>query len=197
MVFKFNKHPELEGKHALLSASKYSWIRYTPEKFEEIFRNHRATALGSQLHEFAKMAIDLNQSQPRNTKTLNMYINDCIGMRMTPEVPLVYDKFFSFGTADAIRFDAKPKNSPRPKLYIFDLKTGVTEAKFDQLMIYAVLFCHEYGFRVGEVDVELRIYQNDEKREYIPELAELINISDKLEHFHAIAAYISKEDSDA
>lgn len=195
MAFKFNKHPELEGKHALLSASKYSWTNYSPEKFEEIFRNHRATAQGTKLHEFAKMAIELAQAQPRNTKTINMYINDCIGMRMDVEIPLVFDSFFSFGTADAIRFDAKPKNNARPTLYIFDLKTGVTEAKFTQLMIYAVLFCLEYGWRIGEIDVELRIYQNDEKRVYFPELDELINISDKLQHFRTIAAYISKEDA--
>jgi hypothetical protein len=31
-----------------------------------------------------------------------------------------------------------------------------------QLEIYAALFCLEYDFRPGDIDIELRLYQNDE-----------------------------------
>jgi hypothetical protein len=155
-LMQFNRHKELEGRHATIAASKYSWINYTPEKFEEIVRNSMAAQLGTRLHAFAAEAIALGQMQPRNAKTLNRYINDCIGMRMQTEVVLKYNDD-AFGTADAIRFDEKTNT-----LYVFDLKTGVNEAKVTQLEIYAALFCYEYHYRPGEINFDLRIYQNDE-----------------------------------
>ena len=32
----------------------------------------------------------------------------------------------------------------------------------EQLLIYAAYFCLEYGFKPRDIDIELRIYQNDE-----------------------------------
>ena len=59
------------------------------------------------------------------------------------------------GTADAISF----RNN---FLRIHDLKTGKTPTHFEQLEIYAALFCLEYDFKPSDIDIELRIYQNDD-----------------------------------
>lgn len=150
----FNKHSALEGQHAFLGASKYHWINYDDEKIATAYANHLATLKGTQLHEFAAQCIRLGQKLPRSEKTLNMYVNDAIGYKMIPEQILVYSEN-CFGTADAILF----RNN---FLRIHDLKTGVIPAHMEQLLIYAALFCLEYHVKPGEIEMELRIYQNDD-----------------------------------
>lgn len=164
----FKKHSDLEGKHAFLSASKYSWLRYDSDKLINSYYTERQKHLGTQLHEFAAEAIKLGVRLPRTKETLNMFVNDAIGYRMTPEQPLAFSDN-AFGTADAISFR---KNLLR----IHDLKTGVTPASFDQLMIYAAFFCHEYHFKPADIKVELRLYQNNDVRIHIPELPELVHV---------------------
>ena len=83
-----------------------------------------------------------------------MYINDAIGFRMTPEV-LLYHSRHAFGTADAVCFR-------KGILKISDLKTGKTQASMFQLIVYASLFCLEYGVKQDRIEIELRIYQNDD-----------------------------------
>lgn len=168
----FNKHSKLEGQHAFLSASKYHWINYSNEKIAEAYSNHLASMRGTILHSFAAQCITLGQKLPKSQKTLNMYVNDAIGYRMTPEQVLYYSEN-CFGTADAISF----KNN---LLRIHDLKTGVTPAKFEQLMIYAALFCLEYQIKPGEIEIELRIYQHDDVDIYRPEADEILPIMNKI-----------------
>ena len=38
----FNKHSDLEGSHAFLSASKYHWINYDEEKLAQSYLNFLA-----------------------------------------------------------------------------------------------------------------------------------------------------------
>ena len=83
-----------------------------------------------------------------------MYVNDDIGYKMRPEQPLYFSEN-CFGTADTISF----KNN---LLRIHDLKTGVTPASLHQLEVYAALFCLEYKANPEDIDMELRIYQNDD-----------------------------------
>ena len=149
----FNKHLNLVGKHAFLSASKYHWINDDEEKLISRYRSYLAVERGTELHEYACMAIQLRRKQPRTKETLNQYVNDAIGFQMTPEQPLYYSDN-CFGTADAISF----KNN---LLRIHDLKTGATPAHMEQLMIYAALFCLEYNYEPKDIDIELRIYQSD------------------------------------
>lgn len=129
---EFNKHKNLEGCHAFLGASKYHWINYDASKVAASYRNYLATLKGTELHDFAARCIKLGQKLPKSKKTLNMYVNDAIGYRMTPEQVLYYSDN-CFGTADSISF----KDS---LLRIHDLKTGVTPAHMEQLEIYAALF---------------------------------------------------------
>lgn len=168
----FNKHSMLEGQHAFLGASKYHWINYDDEKIATAYKNHLATLKGTQLHEFAAQCIRLGQKLPRSEKTLNMYVNDAIGYKMIPEQILVYSEN-CFGTADAILF----RNN---FLRIHDLKTGVIPAHMEQLIIYAALFCLEYHIKPGEIETELRIYQNNDVQIANPTAEDILPVMDRI-----------------
>lgn len=168
----WNPHSELQGQHALLSASKYHWTNYNDEKLARLYSSHSAARRGEALHAYAQMAIKLKQKQPANGKTVCRYVNDAIGFRMDTEVVLFYS-LNAFGTCDAISFR---KNLLR----IHDLKTGITQTSERQLYVYAVYFCLEYGFKPHEIQMELRIYQNDDVRIYDPDRDELAHIMDRL-----------------
>ena len=183
---KFNNHRNLEGHHAFLGASKYHWINYDEEKLVYTYNKYLATLRGTTLHDFAAQAIKLGQKLPKSKKTLNMYVNDAIGFKMTPEQPLYYSEN-CFGTADAICF----RNN---LLRIHDLKTGVTPAHMEQLMIYAALFCLEYKIKPGEIDIELRIYQNDEVDVYNPTTDEIAHIIDRIKRFSDIITKINEQE---
>ena len=79
---KFNKHYNLEGKHAFLGASKYHWINYDIEKVQNSYLNFLSVQRGTRLHAFAAEAISLKEKLSRSKKTLNSYVNDAIGYRM-------------------------------------------------------------------------------------------------------------------
>lgn len=158
---RFNTHSNLIGKHAFLSASKHHWVNYTEDKLDAIFRTAMAAQKGTELHAFASEAIRLGIKLPDTSKTLNLYVNDAIGFRMAPEQILHYSDN-AFGTADAISFR---KNFLR----IHDLKTGVTPASMTQLEIYAAFFCLEYKVKPHDIEIELRLYQNDAVEVYIPD----------------------------
>lgn len=171
----FNTHFNLQGKHAFLSASKYAWIRYTPEQLAETFRKALAAQEGTELHEIAAALINKGLKLRGANTTMAMYVNDAIGYRMKPEQVLYYSDA-CFGTADAIGF----RNN---FLRIHDLKTGESPAKMDQLKIYAAIFCHEYQILPGSIDIELRIYQMDDIQycnletnpDLVPEIVEIMS----------------------
>lgn len=168
----FNRHLNLEGQHALLGASKYHWINYTDAKIADYYAKVLASQKGTELHDFAARCISLGIKLPKSRKTLNMYVNDAIGFKMTPEQVLCYSEN-CFGTTDAISFR---KNMLR----IHDLKTGVTPAHMEQLYIYAALFCLEYGIKPSDINMELRIYQNDEILYKNPTAETILPIMDRI-----------------
>lgn len=174
----FNEHWNLEGRHAFLSPSQYHWVNYDYEKLENRFYNSKAAERGTQLHEFAAMAIRLGRKQPKNKDTINMFVNDAIGFMMTPEQPLYYSEN-CFGTADAISFN---KNLLR----IHDLKTGITPASMMQLEIYAAIFCLEYAKDPKNIEMCLRIYQSSTKDELVPEAEDIQNLMDLIVEFDAM-----------
>ena len=174
----FNKHYSLEGKHAFLGASKYHWINYDADKLVDSYTKFQATLNGTILHDFACQCITLGQKLPKSQKTLNMYVNDAIGFKMKPEQVLYYYDN-CFGTADAIIF----RNN---LLRIHDLKTGVTRAHMEQLEIYAALFCLEYNKKPSDIDMELRIYQNNEIIVHNPTVEDILPIMDKIITFDKI-----------
>jgi len=150
----FNEHWELKGKHAFLSPSSPYWLNYDRDKLRRVYRNLKAKEMGTKLHAFAEEAITYGVKLSHSKRTLNQYVNDAIGFGLQPEKILYYSDH-CFGTADAIDFN----NS---LLRIHDLKTGKHPASFKQLEVYAALFCLEYGIDPSQIDIILRIYQNDE-----------------------------------
>ena len=169
---KFLKHLNLEGKHALLGASKYHWIRYSDEKIAEAYKKFRDIQKGTELHELASMLIKMNTRLPDEPKTLNMFVNDAIGFKMESEQILLYSEN-CFGTADAICFRDDI-------LRIHDLKTGETKTHMEQLMIYASLFCLEYKVKPTSIQIILRIYQNNEIMELVPDADDILHIMDRI-----------------
>ena len=53
----FNRHSNLEGKHAFLSASQSAWVNYDDKKLITVYNNMKAKQQGTVLHEFANTAI--------------------------------------------------------------------------------------------------------------------------------------------
>ena len=198
----FNKHSELEGKHALLGASKHSWLNYDDDQLAKAYVSSFSPTIGTLVHEYAKDKIIFRQPMEDNRSEKNAvllhllkngipqqvipiemifynlmpYVNDAIGYKMTPELVLYYNDY-SFGTADAISYS-------RNVLRIHDLKTGSTPASMDQLMIYAAWFFLEYKKEVNfqKSRVELRLYQNQEVVVHTPTNQEIAGIMDKVVH---------------
>lgn len=150
----YNSHSALAGKHAFLSPSQYSWINYDEQKLEARYYAATAARRGTQLHDLADKAIKLGVQLSKTNKTLSSYVNDAIKYKMVSEQPLYYSDN-CFGTPDAMCFRRKV-------LRIHDLKTGISRSSVHQLEIYAAIFCLEYDVNPFEIQIELRIYQNEE-----------------------------------
>lgn len=205
----FLTHNELRGKHALLAPSQPYWLDYSDDKLYQKYVSNYAQNMGTYLHELAETLIKnciklkktdknvvlvhlLKSGIPRAAIDMDRiygnfmtYVNDAIGFRLTPEQPLVYSEF-CFGTADAISF----RNN---ELRIHDYKSGTMPVKMEQLMIYAALFCLEYKYKPGEINMELRIYQNDEVIFHNPTADEIAPIMDKIIHCDKVLAAMQEE----
>lgn len=203
----FNKHSELEGRHAVLSPSKHYWLNYDDEALMKNYISSFATDIGTLVHEYAsdrikyRMPLDPENEEGKNGLLLHLmkngipfrvidldrlfynlvpYVNDCIGYKMDSEIVLRYSDL-CFGTADAI-------GVRRNWLRIHDLKTGVTPASMDQLLCYAGLFFMEYkrDYRPDTMKVELRIYQNQEVQIMNPTSEEIKAVMKKIAHGNAV-----------
>lgn len=184
----WNNHSRLKGCHAFLSPSQHQWLRYDDDKLVKTYLNKQAAQIGTERHEFAAKAIELGIKlylDERNPDTLAMYVNDAIDAGMSPEVVL-YCNDFAFGTADAIFFDEN-----RMILKIFDLKTGANSVVkededgfyiLEQCEIYAAMFCLEYGYDPARLDIELRIYQNQQIYPEVPDIDRIYSIMGIIQH---------------
>lgn len=168
----FNRHSELQGKHAFLSPSNYSWVNYTDQKLEARFVASQAARRGTDIHNLAHEAIRLGIKLAKSNRSIATYVNDAIGYKMECEQPLYFSDN-CFGHADTISFR-------RNKLRIHDLKTGITPSKEKQLEVYAAIFCLEYGISPFEIEIELRIYQGPDIRVFIPQPEVIAQIMDTI-----------------
>lgn len=182
----WQRHSNLEGQHAFLGASKYHWINYDDRKIASVYSGYLASQKGTELHEFAATCIRLGQKLPKSQKTLNMYVNDAIMYRLQPEQVLYYSDN-CFGTADAIGFRDG-------KLRIHDLKTGTTVAHIEQLEVYAALFCLEYKHKPADIEMELRLYQNNEILYHNPTVDDIGPIMEKIISFDRIINKIKERE---
>lgn len=196
----FEQHDKLRGKHAFLAPSQPHWLRYSEEQLYQKYASTYAQAMGTSLHELAETLISnnlklkkgdkltvlshlLNDGIPRDVIDMDRlysnfmtYVNDAIGFKLTPEQILYYSDY-CFGTADAISFR---KVDGKDFLRIHDYKSGVLPAKMEQLLVYAALFCLEYKVKPGEIECELRIYQNDEVIFHNPTAEEILPVMDAI-----------------
>lgn len=199
----FNKHLELEGRHAVLSPSKHYWMNYDDDALIRNYISSFATDIGTLVHEFAadrityKIPLESGNEEAKNSLLIFLlkngipfrvidldrifynlvpYVNDAIGYKMESEVRLKYSDL-CFGTADAI-------GVRRNWLRIHDLKTGQSPASMDQLMCYAGLFFLEYkrDYRPQTMKVELRIYQNQDILIAQPSSEEIKAVMDTIIH---------------
>lgn len=172
---QFNQHRNLQGLHAIFTASQPAWLNYDDDKAIDVYTNRKAAEMGTKMHAWAAETINLGIKQPKSKKTLYSYVNDAIGYKMKTEVVLYYSDRF-FGTADAISF----RNGV---LRIHDLKTGKVgniESHMRQLYVYAALFCLEYRQKPGEIEMELRVYKNDEVVVDNPTAEDIAPIMDRI-----------------
>lgn len=183
----FRKHSNLVGSHAVLSPSQHYWLNYTEQKLCDVFIAKLAAEKGTKMHDIAKKLIEESIKLPKSKRTFNSYVNDAIGFRMTPEVILYFSEN-CFGTADAISFDESKRF-----LRIHDLKTGKVQASMNQLLIYAALFCLEYGYSPRDITYELRIYQSDEIIVYNPSGEEIDTIINKIRDSDRIITKLKEE----
>ncbi len=195
----WNEHSKLKGRHSILSPSQCSWLNYDDEKMTNRYFSSYAQTIGTLTHSFAEEHIRyqikltkykkdeallnlLKQGIPREAIDINYiypnlqaYVNDAIQFNMTAEVPLYFSEF-CFGTADAISFD-------KSLLRIHDLKTGKSQPHMEQLIIYAALFCLEYGYDPKDISFELRIYQNSEVTGFNPTEEDINPVISKIIYF--------------
>ena len=198
---KWLDHSNLKNRHAPLSPSQPSWFRadYSQDQLKRKFVSEYITAAGTSIHAIAekyisskvkitkymKMSIQVDMDAagiPRSIINaddifinLQNYVNDAVGFRMDPEVKLYYSDSI-FGTADAISYN-------NGVLRIHDLKTGDGPTHIEQLQVYAALFCLEYHKKPNEIDMELRIYQNNDILYYKPTVEEIVPLMDKIVQF--------------
>lgn len=177
----FNNYSKLNltGTHAFLSPSNYHWLGYTEDKLDHIFHMNRAAQRGVRLHALAHDLIREKVRLPEQKTTLNMYVNDALGYRMTPEL-FLYFSHNCYGTADALSYHEAVTRDERDVLRIHDLKTGVNEASVHQLEVYAGIFCLEYNKKPNDIEIELRIYQNDKIQIFAPEPDVIFHVMDRI-----------------
>lgn len=209
MIWNSHSKDVPEGAHAALGASQHAWLNYDDDKMFEAWRRRYSQSIGILAHSYAKDYIQWGQKAKAGDKTglfvhllknniparaininslfdtWKLYVNDCVQARMRPEQVLYFSPN-SFGTADAISF----RNE---KLKVFDLKTGDRDASMDQLYIYAALFCLEYDYRPGSIDIETRIYQKGDYTEEHPTAEDILPIMDTIKQFDKLIESYKEE----
>lgn len=194
----WNKHTELEGKHAFMGASQYRWLNWDDQTFQERYYGQYSQIIGTTLHALAHDCILSRTKISKHDKhlielylfkayvpkdaydaeailpNLMNFVNDAIGFRMSSEILLYYSNN-CFGTADSIICDDKQK-----ELRIHDYKSGITPAHMEQLEIYAALYYLEYKKKPQDYKTILRIYQNGEIMEFIPDPMDIEEIMKRI-----------------
>lgn len=209
---KWNDHSKLRGTHALFSPSKPGWEKYSEEMMYDRYFGGYAKEIGTVLHTEAedriRYGLRINAGEKNSLKlalyratdipndvvdalefeqifqNVRLYVNDCIGFRMDPEV-ILYNNELCYGCVDAISFNNN-------FLRIHDLKTGSTPAHIEQLFKYAALFCLEYKIDPKDIRSELRIYQLNEVSIYNPESEDIKEFCNAILKTNKTSANIAK-----
>lgn len=198
----FDHSRDFPSDHALLSPSKGFWVDYDSEKMFNYICSSYASTIGTLIHELAAKLITnkikVTRNEARKMITLYLlenkiprfiidaeryvnnfvaYVNDAIGFDMKAEVKVMYSPN-AFGTIDAFRFNEKKMH-----LRIHDYKSGVLKPNMRQLELYASLFCMEYKIKPGDLEMELRLYWQEEMLVENPTAADIAPLIDKIVQF--------------
>lgn len=206
----FNKHLELQGKHAQFSPSSSAWLRYSDEKTIQTYCNRNRKAVGTEIHDYASSQIELLQ-KASNIKHIVNDISTFVFSKYKALDQLEYGKLLIqsirelpdeiFETLklfinDAIGFKMSSEVSlilsnrffgtadaisfRNNFLRIHDLKTGDGKADMEQLLIYVALFCIEYKFKPHDIKIECRIYQYGKWFDLEPDPEDIVYIIDNM-----------------
>lgn len=63
----------------------------------------------------------------------------------------------------------------------------------EQLEVYAALFCLEYKVNPEDIQMELRLYQNDEIVVFNPTADDILPIMDKIKHLDKLLLEMTEE----
>lgn len=97
---------------------------------------------------------------------------------MIPEVGLYYSEN-CYGVADAIDFTNN-------FLRIHALRTKHEPSDMKQLLIYDALFCLKHGIKPCDIQIENRIYQNDDVLIANPTFEDIDPIIEKIKEFDRV-----------
>lgn len=64
----------------------------------------------------------------------------------------------------------------------------------EQLEIYAALFCLEYKVKPADIEIELRLYQNNEILYHTPTVEDIAPIMDKIITFDKVIRKIKEQE---
>lgn len=135
----FNKHSDLDGRHAFFSPSQSAWLRYSEEKIFNKMQSEYRAMLGTEIHEFvaSQISLGIKVSNIKNlTNSITTYIyckysqkEETVNYGLKLIRHLVYLPKEVFDTIkiyinDAIGF----KMTPEQKLYYSDNCFGTTDA---------------------------------------------------------------------
>jgi len=158
-----------------------------------IYTKYKALSTTGEISAFAmKLIKSVRYLHSDVLGAIRKYINDGIGFKMDVEWPIYYSDYI-FGTADSVVLRDNC-------LHIHDLKTGLTPAHPEQLMVYAALFCLEYGpvndFKPQNIVYDLRMYKcdyDDYTLRMTPTHEDIIPIMDRIIKITKVANKVDKE----
>jgi hypothetical protein len=215
------------NEHAPFSASSPSWINMTDDQIINAWKNKFRKNLGDDIHDWVSGEIECH-NKPSSVRevargikrhiynkykkdpdkldlmlrhlrylpgeaygTVKSFITDTVNNDMQSERKIGYSYFFN-GRIDAVKFDNKV-------LQIYDLKTGSTPAKPEQLYVYCAEYCLQNNINPFEISFEIRIYQNDEIFGEKPASADILALMENIVHknkllmkFEGVTPYASK-----
>lgn len=205
---KYNDHRKLEGKHAYIGCSQYSWENRTDEQLVKMYYSKFASDIGTAIHQFASECIKRKIKLRDTDEHMIEYFIQVIWVQLTGvRIPIqAYDskkliKTVSLFVNDAIDYhmdsevilaydekyafgtsDAFQCDEYNKTIRVHDLKTGIHPVKMTQLILYAAEYCLEYDKNPKDYKFETRIYQGDDIIEYFPDSKEVEEHMRKIVH---------------
>lgn len=207
-MYKYNDHRKLEGKHAYIGCSQYSWQTRSDDQLVKMYYSRFATEIGTAIHQLASDCIKRKIKISKTDIHMVEYYLQVIWFQQTGvRIPVAaYDsttltETLSLFVSDAIDYhmdsevilaydetyafgtsDAFLCDEYTKTIIVHDLKTGMHPVKMTQLVLYAAEYCLEYDKNPKDYKFEMRIYQGGDIIEYMPSSSEVEEHMKKIVH---------------